>query len=114
MLTFLARKRLLLVLDNCEHLIAATGDFAKAVVQSCPQVTVLATSRQILGTTGEATFAVPSLSVPDEVTTPHLALSEALPFEGIALFVDRARAAESRFTLSEENAPIVADICRPA
>lgn len=112
LLALLARKRLLLILDNCEHLIAATGALVSALLQACPLLTVLATSRQTLRITGEVTVQIPSLAVPDETTAAALTPAAVAEFAAVTLFVDRARAADSGFTLTAENAPIVADICR--
>ena len=92
----LKNKRALLIFDNCEHLVSAVAAAASAIVRRCPNVTILATSRQGLGVNGEATYRMPTLGVPDS----------------IALFVARAEAADARFTFTDEEAPIVADICR--
>jgi predicted ATPase/class 3 adenylate cyclase len=108
--TFLRRKRLLLILDNCEHLIAAAAKFANTVLTSCPDVRILATSRQGLGIAGEVVHQVPPLSVPER--TQALKVDEAMQYGAVVLFADRAAAADSRFTLSEDTAPIVAEICR--
>lgn len=112
LVTALSRKRIVLVLDNCEHMIAAVRAVAKALLLGCPDVALLATSRQVFGIAGEATFQVPPLSLPESVAAAECACSAPRAFEAIALFADRARAAESSFELTEENAPIVADICR--
>lgn len=92
----LKNKRALLIFDNCEHLVSAVAAAASAIVRWCPNVTILATSRQGLSVNGEATYRMPTLGVPDS----------------IALFVARAEAADARFTFTDEEAPIVADICR--
>jgi predicted ATPase/DNA-binding XRE family transcriptional regulator len=112
LLTMLARKRIVLVLDNCEHLIAAVRAVAKAMLLGCPQVALLATSRQVLGIAGEAAFQVPPLSLPDPKTAAECGLSAACTFDAMTLFADRARAADSGFELTDQNAPIVADVCR--
>jgi predicted ATPase len=92
----LTSKRMLLVFDNCEHLVEATARVVAALITGCPQITIVASSRQALGITGEATFRMPSLPVP----------------VAVALFVERAQAVNDRFELTDEDAPIVADICR--
>lgn len=110
--SIVARQQLLLILDNCEHLLAAVGALANALLLNCPHVVLLATSRQPLGIAGEATFSVPPLSLPDAETAATLTLSAATNFEALTLFVDRARAVQPNFALTAENVPIVADISR--
>ncbi|HEX6506750.1 MAG TPA: tetratricopeptide repeat protein, partial [Chloroflexota bacterium] len=106
----LERKRLLLVLDNCEHLIDDCARLAEALLRSCPHVRTLATSREPLCIPGEATFVVPPLSIPDTRRLPPLdALGE---LEAVRLFVERARLRQPGFALREENAAAVAQICR--
>ncbi len=108
-LAYLKRKRLLLVLDNCEHVIAEVRTVASAILRGCPDVRILATSREALGIAGEEVYRLPSLAVPppNAVTAAEIARCGA-----VELFVDRARSAEKRFTLTDENAPSVAEICR--
>lgn len=107
---YLKNKHLLLVLDNCEHVIGDVTRVVAAIVKDCPRVVVLATSREGLNVHGEQVYRLPSLSVPP----PGLALSakEALKHGAIALFVARALALDSQFSFTDEKAPIVADICR--
>ena len=103
---YLGSKKVLLVLDNCEHLIDACADLAEALLHSCPELRVLATSREALGITGEVAWVVPSLSLPD---LRHL---ESLPrYESARLFLERAAAVRPTFMLTEQNAPAVAQIC---
>jgi predicted ATPase/class 3 adenylate cyclase len=106
----LRRKRMLLILDNCEHLIAAAANFASAILTSCPDVRILATSRQGLGISGEIVHQVPPLAVPEK--TQALKRDEALQYGAVVLFADRAAAADTKFALSDDTAPIVAEICR--
>jgi predicted ATPase/class 3 adenylate cyclase len=106
----LKRKELLLILDNCEHLLDTTAQFADSILKNCPQVRVLATSRQPLGIAGEFVHRLPSLDVPDAATT--IAAEDVQRFGATALFAERAAAADSRFALTAYTAPIVADICR--
>jgi predicted ATPase/transcriptional regulator with XRE-family HTH domain len=102
-------KQLLLVLDTCEHLLEACAVLAETLLGADPQVQVLATSREALGILGETIWHVPSLAVP---RGPALPPPELLAqYEAVHLFVDRARAAQPRFTLSEANAAAVAQIC---
>ncbi|HYK52188.1 MAG TPA: adenylate/guanylate cyclase domain-containing protein [Candidatus Eremiobacteraceae bacterium] len=107
---FLKRKHLLLILDNCEHVLEAVSSIASAIIGGCPEVRMLATSRQALGISGEAVHNLPSLAVPDTVT--GLDAHDALEFGSVALFVERARAADTRFRLTDDTAPVIADICR--
>ncbi len=109
-LHYLKARRLLLLLDNCEHLIAEVANVADAILHGAPDVRVLATSREPLRIDGERVYRMPSLDVPAESTS--LAANDALQYGAVALFVRRAAASESRFTLTSENAPVVAGICR--
>ncbi len=106
---YLEQKRLLIVLDNCEHLIAGSADLADELLHACPSLKILATSREALGVTGETTYIVPSLSVPQ---TTAVALDALEEFEAVRLFVERAAAVLSAFRLDSRNAPAVAAICR--
>jgi predicted ATPase/class 3 adenylate cyclase len=111
---FLRAKQLLLILDNCEHLIAACADLADRLLRQCPRLKIVATSREALGIAGETTYPVPSLSLP-EAHSPSgaaLAAGDVARSEAVRLFVDRAQAAVPGFALSDENAPAVAQICR--
>ena len=105
----LRSKRLLLLLDNCEHLIDACRQLAEQLLRACPQLTILATSREVLNIAGEHIWHVPTPSTPGaEVATPDLLMR----YEGIHLFVERAVAANPEFALTERNAAAVAQICR--
>jgi predicted ATPase len=110
---YLRDRQLLLLLDNCEHLVGACAELADALLCVCPHLRILATSREVLGVAGETIYAVPPLTLPpprDAVSTPtdeRLAASEA-----VQLFVTRAAGAMPGFALSERNAPAVADVCR--
>jgi predicted ATPase/DNA-binding CsgD family transcriptional regulator len=109
LIDYLAPKKVLLVLDNCEHLIEACAALAEALLHSCPGLRVLATSREALGITGEVAWLVPSLSLPD---LRHLPVVESLSqVESTRLFIERTRAVKPSFTLTEHNAPAVAQIC---
>jgi len=107
---YLKRKRLLLILDNCEHVIAQARKVAAAILKSCPDVRILATSRERLNIAGERVYRMPSLSMP--AVNANSNASSALRYGAPTLFVDRARAADERFVLTDENAPHVAEICR--
>jgi predicted ATPase/class 3 adenylate cyclase/Tfp pilus assembly protein PilF len=111
---FLSSKRLLLILDNCEHLIDACGQLAEDLLPRCPQLKIVATSREPLRVTGEQTYRVPSLLTPDPVQLP--AFESGLPaslleYDAVRLFVERARQVRSDFELSLSNAREVASIC---
>ena len=106
---YLRTRKLLLILDNCEHLIDACAELAEAWLHSCPGLRVLATSREALGITGEIAWPVPSLSLPDLRRLPDI---ESLPrFESARLFVERATTVKPNFELTEQNAPAVAQVC---
>jgi predicted ATPase/DNA-binding CsgD family transcriptional regulator len=106
---YLRSKKMLLVLDNCEHLIEACATLVEALLRSCPELCVLATSREALGITGEVAWPVPSLSLPDVRRLPDI---ESLPqYESARLFVERAVAVKPAFALTEQNAASVAQIC---
>jgi predicted ATPase/DNA-binding CsgD family transcriptional regulator len=106
----LADRQLLLVLDNCEHLVGAAARLADKLLDSCPRVRILATSRETLGVEGEARWPVPPLSAPDPQVTPSSEQLEA--YESVRLFVERARGRDPSFSLRSENAVAVAGICR--
>jgi predicted ATPase/DNA-binding CsgD family transcriptional regulator len=106
---YLASKEMLLVLDNCEHLIEACAELAESLLRSCSELRVLATSREALSIAGEIARPVPSLSLPDLRRIPN---SESLPrYESARLFVERTEAVKPTFALTEQNAPSVAKIC---
>ncbi len=105
-------KRALLVLDNCEHVIESAARAAAALLRGCPQLAVLASSRQALGIAGEATYRMPALGFPGEVQAATLSALDAASFPAIELFVSRAQAADGRFALADENAASIAEICR--
>ena len=105
-------KRALFVFDNCEHLIEPAARTISAILHGCPKVKILASSRQGLGIDAEETYRMPSLEIPMEDTAGHLSAADATRSAAISLFVDRAAAVDKRFTLVDENAAVVADICR--
>jgi predicted ATPase/DNA-binding winged helix-turn-helix (wHTH) protein len=106
----LADKRMLLVLDNCEHVIEAAAALAVEVLNRAPGVQILATSREPLRAKGEHVHRLPSLESPP--ASARLTAAAALGFPAVQLFVERAAATSSAFTFGDENAPLVADICR--
>jgi predicted ATPase/class 3 adenylate cyclase/DNA-binding CsgD family transcriptional regulator len=97
LLRFVRNRQLLVVLDNCEHLLDACAQLVVALLGGAPGLTLLATSREPIGVAGEATWRVPSLSVADEA---------------VELFADRARLAQTGFAVTDDNAAVVAEICR--
>jgi non-specific serine/threonine protein kinase len=98
----LAPRSLLLLLDTCEHLVAACAHLADALLRACPQLHVLATSREALGVGGETTWPVPGMATDNPDRIP----------EAVRLFADRAAAAASAFELTPKNTATVTDICR--
>jgi non-specific serine/threonine protein kinase len=103
------RKNTLLVLDNCEHLIDACAALADTLLHACPNLQILATSREALGVAGERSLVVPSLSLPDPERLPPL--EELGRYEAVRLFLERAVAVAARFELSEENKSAVVRLC---
>jgi predicted ATPase/DNA-binding winged helix-turn-helix (wHTH) protein len=103
-------REMLLLLDNAEHLLGATAELASAVLRRCPRVRILVTSREALVVPGEATYRLGPFSVlpPDET----LSAADALRSDAVRLFVERAADALGAYTLSDEDAPFVATICR--
>ncbi|MGH2402899.1 MAG: AAA family ATPase [bacterium] len=106
---YLRSRHPLLILDNCEHLVAACAYLTEALLRDCQHVRILATSREALGIPGEVTYPIPSLSIPE---VPSLDLERLTTFEAVRLFVDRASAAVPAFALRSQNAGAVATICR--
>ena len=106
---FLGGRAMLLVLDNCEHVLAASASLAEALLRAAPNLTVLATTREPLRLPGEVVFRVPSLTIPDPEQLPPV--SELGELEAVRLFVERAAAVAPGFSLTEENAADVARIC---
>jgi len=97
LLRFIRGRRMLMVLDNCEHLLDASATLVATLLAGAPRLTVLATSREPLGVSGEAMWQVPSLSLADDA---------------LELFADRARLAESGFSITDDNAAAVTEVCR--
>ena len=110
LLEALRSKHMLLVLDNCEHLVEACASLTHTLLQACPRLHMLVTSRQALGFMGEVAWRVPSLSVPDLERLPPF---EQLPlYDAVRLFTERASASRPDFLLTAENAAAVIQICR--
>src|SRR5208282_2689994 len=102
----LADRELLIVLDNCEHVLASTAGVAVMLAGQCPRVRIMTTSRERLDVPGEFVFPVPSLELPEDGSAGAVAASEAG-----GLFVTRARAASPAFTLTDGNAAAIAEVC---
>jgi non-specific serine/threonine protein kinase len=106
----LRKRRVLLVLDNCEHLLSACAGLVETLLQACPQVQILATSRTILGLAGEHVWRVPSLSLPDD--RRRVGVDELAQSEAGRLFLERAQAIAPDFVATEHNADAIANICQ--
>jgi len=106
---FLQGKRTLLILDNCEHLIHACAQLAETLLHACPDLHILATSREALSIAGETLYRVPSLTTPDPI---HVTVDTLSNYESIQLFVERAQSTLAGFILTEKNAPAIAQVCR--
>jgi predicted ATPase/DNA-binding CsgD family transcriptional regulator len=104
---YLRDRTLLLLMDNCEHLIDACSTLIAELLGAAPRIRVLATSRQFLGVEGEQVFPVSPLSLPSADVPQSIGTADA-----ISLFTERARAANPTFRLTKENQEVVADICR--
>jgi len=102
-------RAMLLVLDNCEHLIQGCAELIESLLRSSPGLRILATSREPLRVSGEVTWSVPPLALPVELGGP---LQDIDTYEAVRLFVDRARAAQSTIALSDAKIGAVLEICR--
>ena len=108
-LEHLRHRHILLVLDNCEHLIDACAELAEALVRGASHLRILATSREGLGIAGETVWRVPSLSLPD--SSRALSPEALLEFEAARLFVERATAVDPSFAVGQHHAATIAEIC---
>jgi predicted ATPase len=107
---FCKKRKLLIVLDNCEHLIEACAEVANSLLRACPDLRILASSREALGVPGEAPYRVPSLRIPDPEKINDLEEFQAI--EAVQLFTERAKSSLPDFALTSENAPTIARICQ--
>jgi non-specific serine/threonine protein kinase len=105
---YLREKRVLLILDNCEHLLEACARLAEGLLEQCPKLCILASSREALGIEGEVAWQVPSLSLP---AADQPALESISQSEAVRLFLDRAAAALPGFELTQGNAQAIARVC---
>jgi predicted ATPase/DNA-binding NarL/FixJ family response regulator len=109
LIEFLARREMLVVLDNCEHLVADVAELSETLLTVCPKLRILATSREALGIPGEEVLRVPPLTVPNPERRPSL---RAVPkYDAVGLFVERAATAAPGFALTEDNIQAVMGIC---
>jgi len=109
LVAFLRSRQASIVLDNCEHLIEACARLADTLLRGCPQLKLLATSREALGVAGEAVFEVPSLGLPE---SDEVLIEKMEAYDAVRLFVTRAQAALPGFQVTSENASSVVRICR--
>jgi predicted ATPase/DNA-binding winged helix-turn-helix (wHTH) protein len=107
---FLRNKRLLLLLDNCEHLVESVAPLVEGILGAAPNVSVLATSREAVRTEGEWVYRLKPMAIPPEANA--LTAAEALRFAGVQLFIEHASASLDGFQLTDAEAPIVGQICR--
>lgn len=105
---FLQKKTALLIFDNCEHLLEVCATLATTLLGNCPDLKILATSRETLNVAGEAVYYMPSLSIPEG----EEAVEDIIQYESIRLFAERATLALSSFQLTKENAQTILEICR--
>ena len=107
---YLREKRLLMVLDNCEHVVTACAPLARTLLRTCPRVQILATSREIFAIGGEFIWRVPPLSLPDPKHPPRN--ETVTQSEAVRLFVERAVAARPGFAVTAQNAPAIVRVCQ--
>lgn len=110
LLNFLRARRALVILDSCEHLIEGVAEIADYIFRNAPEIYMLATSREILRVPGERVFRLCPLDCPPE--QPRPTASEVLAYPAVRLFAERVSARRGNFTLSDDEAPMVAEICR--
>jgi predicted ATPase len=110
-LTRLRQKSIVLIFDNCEHVRVEVATLARKVLAACPDVRIIATSREPLGIAAEEPYRVPSLRVPNGYDAP-VSRAAAAGYSAVRLFVERAQAADGGFALTDRNAAIVAELCR--
>ena len=108
---FLKDKQVLLVIDNCEHMIEAVARLAQRLLARCPAITVLTTTRETLAVPGELVFQVRPLTMPEVGASPLAEPKSLLQYESVRLFVERAAAAQPSFAADRQNLPSVAEIC---
>ncbi|MGW5388123.1 protein kinase domain-containing protein [Nocardia sp. NPDC003963] len=107
---YVGSQQMLLVLDNCEHVVDDTARIAERLILACPELRILATSREALDVPGETVMRVSSLLVPDPNRQPSLVTAPR--YDAVTLFVERASAAVADFVLTDDNVTTIAEICR--
>ena len=105
---YLKQKKLLLVVDNCEHLIDACAQLCETLLHACPELRIITSSREALGIDGENAYRVPSLSLPNPDDKSEMIETS----EAVKLFIERANTVLPEFEFTETNAPVVAQICQ--
>jgi predicted ATPase/DNA-binding winged helix-turn-helix (wHTH) protein len=108
-ISFLRDRRMLLIIDNCEHVIEAAAALTERIFQAAPEIHILATSREFLRAEGERVYCLSPLGCPPD--NSHLTAAQTLTFPAVQLFVERAAASGARFGLKDVDAPAVAEIC---
>ena len=110
---YLRGKQLLLILDNCEHLVESCAKISEEFLLTCPNLKIIASSREALGIDGETVYRVPSLSLPQDFQSPseQQDVESLMNYESLRLFVERATKVEPHFRLTETNASFVTQIC---
>ena len=106
---YLHDRQILILFDNCEHLIEASARLANILLNAAPRLKILASSREALGIGGEVAYPVPSLSLPDIKHLP--AVEQISQYESVRLFIDRALLVAPHFVVDRDNAPFIAQIC---
>lgn len=108
LLEHIAKRQMLLILDNCEHLIAAVADLVDDILTHCPECVLISTSRELLGVSGEVAFGLRSMALPKSDVDAEALLG----FDAVRLFAERAAAVDHHFSVNEVNAEAVLEICR--
>jgi non-specific serine/threonine protein kinase len=106
----LESRHLLLILDNCEHVLAATTDLVHRLLRACPHIVVLTTSREVLGLAGETVWRVPPMQLPE--SNAGVPVEHVTDYEAAALFVERAQAFQPDFSATAHNTPALLEVCR--
>jgi predicted ATPase/class 3 adenylate cyclase len=112
---YLRGKQVLLVMDNCEHLVETCAQLTDHFLHACPNLKIITSSREALGIQGETVYRVPSLSLPQDLTEPRdagILPQDLMPYEATRLFTERAGRANPGFALTRDNAPHVLQICQ--
>lgn len=109
LLHYFRTRRLLLILDNCEHLLVACAQMVDALLRGCPQLRILATSREAFGIAGEVLYPVPPLSTPDPQRLPPI--EQLTQYEAVRLFTERATRVLPSFKVTNLNARALAQVC---